>query len=102
MPFKPGQSGNPSGSKAKQPWTDALRRALLQFEDPEKKIPAGEALRHIADDVVRKAVDGDNVARDELWNRLEGRPAQTIQGPDGDSVFGPLVGAAEGLRKKLR
>jgi hypothetical protein len=58
MPFKPGQSGNPSGTKTMRPWTAALQRALLQYKDKKLKIKPGEALRYIADDVVQKAIEG--------------------------------------------
>jgi hypothetical protein len=102
MAFSPGQSGNPSGTKSKRPWTAALQRALAQYADPEKKIEAGEALRHIADDMVKKAVEGDATARDEIFNRLEGRPVQSISGPGGEDLFAPLAEAADAFRKAWR
>lgn len=102
MPFKPGQSGNPKGTQARKPWTAALQRALLQYSDKKLKIKAGEALRHIADDMVKKAIEGDAEARQEIFNRLEGKPVQAISGPGGEDVFQPLADAAEAFRKAWR
>jgi hypothetical protein len=59
-------------------------------------------LRKIASQLVEKAIAGDPYATRDIRDTLDGRPAQTIQGPDGESVFGPMVGAAEELRKKLK
>lgn len=102
MPFKPGKSGNPSGVKTMRPWTAALQRALLQHKDKALKIKPGEALRYIADDVVKKAVEGSPEAREEIFVRLEGKPVQAISGPGGEDVFAPLAQATEKLLKAWR
>lgn len=95
MPFKPGQSGNPGGaSKNQRPWTQSLQRALVQYKGDGVK--RGAALRKIADKVVAQALDGDRAAIEEIANRLDGRPAQTVQGPNGTAlpVLFSLVDAA--------
>lgn len=69
------QPGNKNGAHDK-PWTKALERALLQYE--AKGIRAGEAIRHIADGVVKRALAGDGVAVKELSERLDGKPVQPI------------------------
>lgn len=67
--------GNRNAAKEK-PWVQALRTALLQYEGGD--IKAGQALRHIADTVVLKAIKGDKDAIQEIGNRLDGKPAQSV------------------------
>lgn len=100
MPFEPGQSGNPSGRQTLKPWTKTLERALAQYEKGDVK--AGEALRRIADRVVEGALAGDKDSVKEIAERLDGKAVQAITGPEGESVFGPLVAAAEVLRQTVR
>ena len=82
MAFKKGQSGNPLGSRVNQPWKDALERALaaLEVKDKDGKVivKRGEALRAVADEVVRRAIMGDDKAWKELGERLDGRALQQI------------------------
>lgn len=64
--------GNKNAAKAKD-WETALRKAIAQHK-------AGpEVLRKIADSVVDKALDGDWRAIDEIANRLDGKPAQSVE-----------------------
>lgn len=100
MPFKPGQSGNPSGAQTRRPWTAALQRALAQYKNKKLGIKEGEALRYLADLTVKDAIEKKIIeARDEITNRLEGKPVQAIAGPGGEDVFKPLADAAESFRK---
>lgn len=73
MAFEPGQSGNPGGRRKEQPWTDALRIAAL-----EKK---GDVtmLRAIADKTVEMALEGDQHARKEIGERLDGKAKQAVE-----------------------
>lgn len=59
-----------------KPWTNALNRALLQYT--AKGVKAGQALRVIADGVVRDAIAGDPVARREVFERQDGKPVQPV------------------------
>lgn len=77
-------TGNNNAGKGKE-WNDALRYALANFET--EKIERGQALKAIAKKVVEKAVEGDKDAIQEIGNRLDGKPAQAIVGPEG----GPLA-----------
>lgn len=77
--------GNTNNRKNK-PWADALRRALARYEDADVK--TGEALNHIASQYVRSAVNGDKEAIQELANRLDGKPAQSVAI---DEESGPLT-----------
>jgi hypothetical protein len=69
--WKPGQSGNPSGkaSKAKI-LTDALRCELVQ--NPAR-------VRAIANKVIELAEAGDLDAARLIFDRLEGKPNQSIE-----------------------
>ena len=67
--------GAPLGNKnaaGHRIWSDAIRKQVLSRKQINK----------LAEVLVEKALSGDNVALKELGDRLEGKPAQTIQGPD--------------------
>lgn len=72
--------GNTNSSKANRLWANTIRRAVVQ-ED-------GAKLREIADKLVALATEGDMQAIKEIGDRLDGKPAQSMEigGPDG----GPL------------
>ena len=62
-----------------KPWTDALRRALAQFEDETLGVKRGQALDRIAMNVVRIAcVQPDKDLIKELGDRLQGKAAQSV------------------------
>ena len=67
--------GNKNGSRDK-PWTNALERALAQYEETDCRL--GQAIRRIADGVVRRALDGDPIACKEIAERLDGKPVQPL------------------------
>jgi len=73
--------GNTNGAKAKR-WQKALERALAR-----KYGEVDEGLTVIAAQVVNSAAEGDRDAWKEIGDRLDGKPAQTVQG-DADA---PLV-----------
>lgn len=73
MPFKKGQSGNPSGKPADYKFLAALTRAIAQDD--------GKKLRKSAEGLLDLASKGEPWAIKELADRLDGRPAQTVQGP---------------------
>lgn len=77
--------GNQNARKAKA-WEGALRAALAQFSTPDGRIKPGEALRNIAEVVVARALAGDKDAVKEIGDRLDGKPAQAITGPEGGPV----------------
>lgn len=68
--------GNTNSSKNNRLWANTIQRAIAQG-DPDR-------LRHIADKLLSKAAEGDMQAIKELGDRLDGKPAQTIQGPGDD------------------
>ena len=75
--------GNQNAAKGKE-WSEAIRYALKNYE--KDKIKRGMALKAIAQKVVEKALDGDKDCWQEIGNRLDGKPAQAITGPDGGPV----------------
>jgi hypothetical protein len=76
------QPGNKNAAKGRM-FADAINRAL-QLPGRHERLKRLEA---IADKLVTLAEDGDIQAIREVADRLDGKPAQTIQG-DGDA---PLV-----------
>jgi hypothetical protein len=85
--------GNKNAAKAKVV-SDAIRKALAA-EDWKK-------LRDGSEKVADAFAAGEPWAVQFVADRMEGKAAQTIQGPDGESLLGPLVGVAEELRKSLK
>lgn len=78
MPFEPGQSGNPAGSQKLKRFYNALDRAIVQ--DDSKR------LRAAAEKLLDLAAAGESWATQMLADRLDGKPAQTIQGPGDDGA----------------
>lgn len=90
--------GNQNARKGRL-FEQALTREIKQRD---LKDGDGETLRRIAAKLVDKATEGDLYAARDVRDTLDGRPAQTLQGPDGEPLFGPVVAAAEELRKNLK
>lgn len=67
--------GNQNAKRAGR-WRDALERALDGYETDEMK--AGRALYKIAEKVVEKALSGDKESIQEIGNRLDGKPHQSM------------------------
>ena len=67
--------GNNNASKGKT-WRDALRKALIQYEDDD--IKCGQALGHIATNIIKAALNGDKDSWQEIGNRMDGRPVQGL------------------------
>ena len=70
MPFEPGKSGNPSGTKREQKFAAALNRAVLADD--------GAKLRAAAEALLDAAAEGESWAIDQLANRLDGKPSQAV------------------------
>lgn len=70
--------GNKNPVQGKR-WRDALHKALVRFKrDAPNEVKAGEALYKIAELVVQRAVDGDWDSINEIANRTDGKPAQSL------------------------
>ena len=90
-PWKPGESGNPSGRPKQAPVTDRYRR-LLELAAPASirrklRLPAGASYGDaLAAAVFQRAILGDARAVREITDRVEGKALARHGGPDG----GPL------------
>lgn len=69
--------GNKNAVKNK-PWSDAINRALLAEN--------GRKLRLLADKLIERALEGDIPALKEVGDRMEGKAAQALCGPDGGAI----------------
>jgi hypothetical protein len=93
-PFKPGESGNPSGRPKRQPLTDYLKEQLEQeipksMLDAMKEGPRAVFIevygptptfgQMIAFKLVQMSAKGDVMAMRELLDRVEGKVAQKTQ-----------------------
>lgn len=89
--WKPGQSGNPGGRPKRKPLTDAYA-ALLDKPIPSdmaRQLKLDESTTYaqvIAMSLVREAVKGKVNAAAEVADRVEGKIAQPISGPDGGAI----------------
>lgn len=81
MAGKGAPKGNTNASKTKD-WEHTLRRVLTSFElkndKGETTIKRGEALAKIAEQCVLQALAGDATARQEIANRLDGKPSEHV------------------------
>jgi Family of unknown function (DUF5681) len=85
MPWQPGQSGNPGGSKVEKQFLQALKRAIAA-DDAKRLRAAAEAL-------LDHAAAGEYWAINMLADRLDGKPTQQLQALDeeGRSVAVALI-----------
>jgi hypothetical protein len=72
MVWKPGQSGNPGGTRRMKPFYDALRMEIAAAGEDHK------ALRRVAKALLEKAASGDTAAITALADRLDGKVPQAI------------------------
>ena len=86
MTLKGGQLGNTNASKGK-PWRDALDKALKQYVNKDAGLVRGQALFSIATRVVEQALSGNKDAIQEIGNRMDGRPHQSMDIGIHDSMF---------------
>jgi hypothetical protein len=75
--FQKGKSGNPSGKSKLKPLTDRLRMILAQ--QPERAHKIAEAL-------IQEAEGGNLQAAAMIFDRLEGRPTQSLEITDSRQV----------------
>lgn len=69
--------GNTNAKKGKL-WRDALERALARAgERGDRTVERG--LDKVADTVVMQAIEGDKQAIQEIGNRIDGKPAQSVE-----------------------
>lgn len=74
--------GNKNATRGTE-WRDAIRRAVAMYDEAAEEesggvVVRGQALYRIAVGVVRQALAGNKDAIQEIGNRLDGRPHQSI------------------------
>ena len=67
--------GNQNARKGRE-WSDALRKARMQYEDLPAGIERGTATYHMGLKLCKMALDGNIDAMRELGNRSDGKPVQ--------------------------
>ena len=65
--------GNSNAAKAKM-WSAAINRAL----DARTRLEGKEALDTLAEELLKKCAEGDLSALKELGDRIDGKPAQSL------------------------
>ena len=80
----------PKGPKPDKSFLDALRISVNEV-DP-KSDSGKKKLRRIADQLVKKALEGDVQAINHIADRLDGKPRQAVElsDPDGKGVFSSM------------
>lgn len=75
-----------AGPKSDKIWADAVRRAVMRRLEKEEGKP--QKIERLADKLVDAAMEGQGWAFQEIGNRLDGKPHQSVahSGEDG----GPL------------
>lgn len=73
MAFQKGKSGNPGGRRREKLFLDALTIAVKAEAEPNKT-----KLRAIAEKLVEEAVAGEGWAIQQVADRLDGKPQQSI------------------------
>lgn len=64
-----------------------FEQALLrEIKQRDLEAGEGETMRKIAAKLIDKATEGDLMAARDVRDTIDGKPAQTIQGPDGGPV----------------
>ncbi len=80
----------PKGAKSDKEWRDAIRKAVYELREAEGKgkVKKIKALTLLARRLVTKAMEGDVAALKEIGDRLDGKPAQSVElgGKDGKDL----------------
>jgi hypothetical protein len=90
MATRGAQPGNTNSTKSKR-WAEAIDKAIKQYTDKKRKIEAGQALDRLAHNLVKLALEGDLWANQEIGNRLDGKPHQSV---DVDANLNAFIGYA--------
>jgi hypothetical protein len=79
-------SDAPRGPKADKIWANALRLAVMRETEDENGVKTNY-LNRIAQNMVKKANEGDVMAMKEIGDRLDGKPAQAIENTGSLTVY---------------
>lgn len=85
-----GQPGN-DNAKSGTEWRSSIKRALTRFASAsgDKEPTYRKGIDKIADELVKAAANGDRWAIEEIGNRADGKPAQsvTVSGDEDNPLF---------------
>lgn len=105
--FQPGESGNPSGKpKGTKNFTtlvrDMLKRVAVLKEGNPNNLTYEDVL---ADQVIKRAIQGNDRVLKILWEQMDGRPRQQIDlsaelGDDSRQSIADLTELFRGMAKK--
>ena len=84
-PFKPGESGNPGGLPRGTPRLSTAYQKLLGV-DARSRLPVETIADEIAASVIKRAINGDLRAAQEVADRTEGTATPFLSVPDGDAI----------------
>jgi predicted ATP-dependent Lon-type protease len=79
-------SDAPRGPKADKIWANALRLAVMRETEDENGVKSNYLTR-IAQNMVKKATEGDVMAMKEIGDRLDGKPHQAIENTGSLTVY---------------
>ena len=94
IPYKPGESGNPSGGRKGKSLTAVLRELLEQ-------IPKGDTAKlkeRIVKALLDKALRGDTRALDIIFDRSDGKVTLPIGGDKENPIYTITVSSEEGKK----
>lgn len=74
MAFQAGKSGNPGGRPKEKAFADAVRVAINRDADDGRK-----KLMVLADKLIDFALAGEGWAMQQIADRLDGKPAQSVE-----------------------
>ena len=98
--WKPGQSGNPKGSKPEKLMRDALLIALNREAAKGQKT---KRLQSVAEAIVIKALEGDVPAIKEIFDRVDGKVPQENHNTNemGENTLEALLKAIDGRSRDI-
>ena len=70
---------NPKGAKSDKEWREAIRLAVNEVRKGPTGGKARKILRQLARKLVDRALDGDIAALKEIGDRLDGKPAKSVE-----------------------
>lgn len=88
MQFSKGQSGNPNGRPKGAKGLGAMLKA--QAEKDSEVDPDKSSLQLVAEKLIKKAVEGDLAAITILFDRIDGKPLQSIAIANEDEMLGAM------------
>lgn len=103
IPFKPGESGNPTGRpKGQKNYATLYREAIVKFAKV-KQIDPDMLEVAIIEVGIERALKGDYKFYQDLQDRLHGKPIQKneLTGLDGAPLFMPTPEEQEKINKAL-